>query len=181
MSVKLNQTIENIVLPNIDGQQFELSSLKGKRVMVAFHRFATCPFCNLRIHQLIKNYDQFSDKFTIVAIFDSPLDHLQKHATDHHAPFYILADSTNQYYQSFSVERSVLKVIKGFFKHFPSLMYAMFIKGYWPFPIKGNVFSMPMELLINEQGEVVKIFKGQDEGDHLPIDAIKRFANMGEL
>jgi peroxiredoxin len=181
MVLKIGRKLENITLPNIDGSLFELESLKGKKVLISFHRFATCPFCNLHIHQLVKNFDSFSDEFTIVAIFDSPLSHLQKHAEDHHAPFAILADDSNAYYQRFNVERSVLKTIKGFIKRFPTLLYAMFVKGYWPFPIKGNIFSMPLEILIDGKGIIQHIHKGRDEGDHLSLDEVKKFSKLGSI
>ncbi|WP_286264577.1 peroxiredoxin-like family protein [Thalassotalea atypica] len=179
MKLKVGEILENIKLPNIDGNSFELESLKGKKVLISFHRFATCPFCNLHIHQLVKNFDSFADDFAIVAIFDSPLNHLQTHAESHHAPFAILADDSNVYYQRFNVERSVLKTIKGFIKRFPTLIYAMFIKGYWPFPIKGNIFSMPLEILLDRDGRIEHIHKGKDEGDHIPLEDIKNFSKYG--
>lgn len=178
MTQKVGEHIKNIKLPELSGQPFELKSLQGKKVMVAFHRFATCPFCNLRIHQLVQNFDFFGDNFTVIAIFDSPLEHLQKHAKDHHAPFTILADQNNTYYQAFSIERSVLKTMKGFFKRLPSVLYAMFIKGFWPFPIKGNFFSLPLEILFDENGIIKHIHKAKDEGDHLPIETLQAFSNQ---
>ena len=181
MVLKIGEKLENITLPNIDGISFELESLKDKKVLISFHRFATCPFCNLHIHQLVKNFNSFSDDFAIVTVFDSPLSHLQKHAESHHAPFAILADERNVYYQRFNVERSVLKTIKGFTKRFPTVLYAMFIKGYWPFPIKGNIFSMPLEILIDGNGLIQHIHKGKDEGDHLSLEEIKNFSKFGSI
>lgn len=179
MVLQVGEIITNIKLPSINGELFELDSLKGKKVLIAFHRFATCPFCNLRIHQLVNNFKEFDSNFTIVAIFDSPITHLQKYAKEHHAPFTILADEKNEYYQKFNVERSVLKTIKGFIKRLPSVLYSMFIKGYWPFPIKGNIFSMPLEILIDEKGIIQHIHKGQDEGDHLSLTIIQHFSQFG--
>ena len=181
MTLKIGQPIDDLCLPNIDGTQFELKSLRGQNVMVSFHRFATCPFCNLRIHQLVSQFDTFGDEFQIAAIFDSPLDHLQKHAVGHHAPFSILADEHNIYYRKFAVTRSVLGTIRGFLKRLPTVLYAMFIKGFWPFPIKGNIFSMPLELLIDKEGIIQYVHRGKDEGDHLSIDVIRQCALMGTL
>lgn len=181
MVLKINEPLENITLPNINGDIFELGSLKGKKVLISFHRFATCPFCNLHIHQLVKNFDSFADDFTIVAIFDASLSHLQKHAEGHNAPFSIVADEKNVYYQGFNVERSVLKTIKGFIKRFPTVLYAMFIKGYWPFPIKGNIFSMPLEILIDGNGIIQHIHKGKDEGDHLSLEDVRKFSKLGTI
>ncbi|HFB65643.1 MAG TPA: redoxin domain-containing protein, partial [Aeromonadales bacterium] len=48
MRLKKGDSVTNIVLPAIDGTEFNLESLQGKRYMLSFFRFASCPFCNLR-------------------------------------------------------------------------------------------------------------------------------------
>ena len=55
--------------------------------MLSFFRFAACPFCNLRVHELVERFNEFGDDFTIVAVFDSPLDDLVRHTAKHRAPF----------------------------------------------------------------------------------------------
>jgi len=89
----------NISLPAIDGSIFDMESLNGNPFMLSFLRFASCPFCNLRVNELVRRFGEFSDDFTIVAIFDSPLDNLTRHAEGHEAPFPVLADESNQYYR----------------------------------------------------------------------------------
>ena len=87
---KPGDVIGELKLPNIDNSEFSIDTVAGKRYLLSFYRFASCPFCNMRIHQLVTKYDELPDNFEVVAIFDSPLDNLQRHATDHHAPFPIL-------------------------------------------------------------------------------------------
>ena len=93
--------VSNIQLKAFDGSNFNLDSINGKRYMVTFFRFAGCPFCNLRVHNLVKQYDSFGSNFTIVGIFDSSLEDLQRHAEKHNAPFPILADESNIYYEEY--------------------------------------------------------------------------------
>ena len=81
-----------IQLPEINGGVFDTQTLSGKPFMLSFFRFATCPFCNMRMRELVTRYDELDDNFSIVAIFDSPLEHLTRHTKGHHAPFPILAD-----------------------------------------------------------------------------------------
>ena len=50
MSYQVGDKIIGLNLPNIDGSQFTLDQVKGKRYMLSFMRFAACPFCQLRIH-----------------------------------------------------------------------------------------------------------------------------------
>jgi len=78
MKRKPNDLVTDISLPSIDDSTFNLDQLKGKRYMLSFFRFASCPFCNLRVNQLVNKFKEFGKNFTIVAIFDSPLDNLQR-------------------------------------------------------------------------------------------------------
>ena len=49
MEFKAGDTLEEIVLPSIDGSEFNIASVKGKKVLLTFYRFAKWPICNLRI------------------------------------------------------------------------------------------------------------------------------------
>ncbi|MBT5229966.1 MAG: redoxin domain-containing protein [Methylococcales bacterium] len=88
----VSDLVTSFTLPAIDGKTFDLSSLKGKRYLLVFFRFASCPFCNLRVHELVKRYQEFGQNFTVVAVFDSSLENLQKYAAKHHSTFPIVAD-----------------------------------------------------------------------------------------
>jgi peroxiredoxin len=165
----------NISLPAIDGSIFDVECLNGKPFMLSFLRFASCPFCNLRVNELVRRFGEFGDDFTIVAIFDSPLDNLTRHAEGHEAPFPVLADESNQYYREYGIEHSVSGVFKGMFLRMPTLLKGMF-KGYIPTTIKGSMTTMPADFLIDREGIIQVAHYGRDEGDHLPFDAVKEFS-----
>jgi peroxiredoxin len=164
-----------ILLPAIDGTQFDSNTLQGKPYMLSFFRFASCPFCNLRIHELVKRFGEFQQPFTIVAIFDSPLDNLIEHAAGHHAPFPILADSNGDYYQTYSIEKSLVGVMKGMLTRMPTLIKGM-SKGYVPTKIKGSMTTMPADFLIDTNGIIQLAYYGNDEGGHLDINTVKAFS-----
>jgi peroxiredoxin len=177
MRKTVGDKISNIKLTGIDGKPFDLFSLKGRPFMLSFFRFASCPFCNLRMHELIKRYDELGDRFTIVAIFDSPLDNLREHADRHHSPFPVLADERGIYYAQYGIEHSVFGMLKGMFMRMPTMMHAM-SKGYVPLKIKGSMTTMPADFLVDETGVIRRTYYGSDEGDHLPFDEIKQFAGL---
>ena len=137
MKYKLGEKAARIQLPAIDGTTFDTVNLKGQNFMLSFFRFASCPFCNLRVHELVKRFENFGKNFTIVAVFDSPLDNLIRHSKGHKAPFPILADKSNQYYREYGIEHSVIGMLKGIILRMPKLIKGMF-KGYLPIIIKGN-------------------------------------------
>lgn len=176
MKRKQNDSVTTLTLPSIDGTTFSLDELKGKRYLLSFFRFASCPFCNLRIHELVTRFGELHKNFTIVAIFDSPLDNLQRHAKKHQAPFPILADETNKYYKEYGVERSFIGMLKGMFGRPLTLLKAIFVKGYLPLDFKGSWLTMPVNLLVDENGVIQTAHYGNDEGDHLPFEKIKEFS-----
>ena len=176
MRLTTGTKLKHIRLPAIDGSIFDSESIKGKPIMLSFFRFASCPFCNLRMNELVRRFDEFGDDFTIIAIFDSPLDNLTRHAESHKAPFPILADESNKYYKEYGIEHSFIGMLKGIFFRMPTLLKGMF-KGYVPLIIKGSITTMPADFLIDRDGNIKTAHYGKDEGDHLSFDEIKAFAN----
>jgi len=177
MKMTAGDKVKNIHLPSLDGSTFDLVSIKGKRYLLTFFRFAGCPFCNLRLHNLVAHFDEFGPNFTIVGIFDASLQDLQRHARKHNAPFTILADESNSYYKEYDIRRSLTGTLKGAVVKFPSVLYSMFVKGYFPTSIGGNVLTMPADFLVDEEGIIKLAHYGKDEGDHISIETIKEFSN----
>ena len=73
MKINKGDKIEEIELPDPDGNTFKLSSIKGKKVLLTFYRHASCAVCNLRINEFVKKYEEFGKNFTMVGIFHAQL------------------------------------------------------------------------------------------------------------
>lgn len=170
------QQANPFALPSIDGSTVDLGNLGGKRALIAFMRFAACPFCKLRLHQLVQRHEELGRDFKVVVIFDSPLDHLQRHTSGHQAPFPVLADEGNMAYKAYGIQHSIAGVMKGMLFRIPSLLKAMFVHGYLPTSFRGSLTTMPADFLVDEAGKIHTAYYGMDEGDHLPFDVIKGFA-----
>ena len=173
--MKIGQTMPQIVLPAIDDSQFDTDSLKGKKYLVTFFRFATCPFCNMRLSELSHIRDELGEEFEIVAIFEAELEHLKKQANKHTRKFPILADKNRKYYELFDVKKSLGGMLKGMVLRLPTLIRAMF-KGYFPHEVSSRFLTMPLSLLVDEKGIIQLVYAGKDEGDHLPLEQITLFA-----
>ena len=98
MAYQIGDKITELSLPAIGGNSLSIEQVKGKRYMICFMRFAACPFCQLRIHQLISRWQELDENFTVIAVFDSSLENLQKQSKNQQAPFPILADEQAIYY-----------------------------------------------------------------------------------
>ena len=176
MRISEGSQVKNIKLPNLDGEQFNLESLQGKKFLITFFRFAGCPFCNLRVNQLIQKKASLGDDFHIVGIFDASLKNLQKNLSKHNAPFTLLSDEKNEAYKIYGIERSIFGVIKGMVFSFPQMLYSMFIKGNFLTNIGGNMLTMPASFLVNEQGVIETVYYGKDEFDHISFEQVLAFA-----
>lgn len=179
MHRKQGDTVGQLRLPSLDGTAFDLNQLSGKRFMLSFFRFAACPFCNLRVHELVERFAEFDGCLTVVAVFDSPLDNLQRQAGRHRAPFLVLADEANVYYRAFAIERSVIGMLKAALLRFPTVLRATLIEGYLPTSFQGHLATLPADFLVDEQGVIQRAYYGKDIGDHLPFEQIRAFALDG--
>lgn len=175
--MKIGQEIPQIKLPAVDGSQFDNQSLKGKKYLLTFFRFATCPFCNMRIAELLKIKNELGDNFEIVAIFESDIAHLKKHANKHLAKFPILADQQRKYYELFGVKNSVIGMLKGMTFRLPTIIKGI-LKGYIPQEVSSRYLIMPLSLLVDEQGVIKAIYHGKDEGDHMPLKQVVTFSKQ---
>lgn len=176
MKLQIGRKAKTIELPSISGGLYNTNILLGKPYLLSFYRFASCPFCNLRIHTLINNLHKFNNQFELVAIFDSSIENLKEHSKKHNAPFPILADKSNKYYKEYAIQKSVTGMLKGMFFRMPTLLKGM-MKGYLPLKIKGSMITMPADFLIDNKGIIHTAYYGKDEGDHLDLEKIIQFSH----
>ena len=65
--IKLGKTVKNFILQDQFGQNFVLSKMKGRRVVLSFHPLAWTPVCTLQMQSLEKNKKIF-DKLNTIAV-----------------------------------------------------------------------------------------------------------------
>lgn len=161
----------------IDGVRFHSRSFEGKRTLITFFRFATCPFCNLRMHQLILRSRNWGDKVQVVAFFETPLPQLRKYQGEREAGFPILSDASRSTYRAFGVTRSFSGMVWGMVRRFPDMMRSMAM-GHIPREVGPSMLTMPASFLIDETGTIVHAYYGKDEGDHLPWEVVEEFLSL---
>lgn len=167
----------NIVLPAIDGSLFDLSKVKGKRVILTFFRFSSCPLCNMRIRRIVQRWDDFSKDVVMVGVFDAGVDELAKRMKKHSAPFTIVADETYEHFRNNGVRKSFLKFAVGAAKSPLTLLHAT-LRGYVPLTLSVSKLStIPADILIDESGTVVRAHYCRDTADHLSIDDLVAFSH----
>ena len=76
MKIKKGDLINELSLPSINGSVFDLENIKGKKALISFYRYSSCPFCHLRINETINNKDNFGDNFGMQSLLKGLIDGL---------------------------------------------------------------------------------------------------------
>lgn len=75
-------------------QKIVVSPGKQNSTLIAFLRFSACPFCNLAINRLVREYEALKSRgVDVIAFVESDNKHIQQHiieAHDGHMPFPII-------------------------------------------------------------------------------------------
>ena len=167
----------HFTLPAIDGSTFNMADLKGKRVILTFFRFSTCPLCNMRIRRIVQRWNEFSKDAVMVAVFDAKVGDLQKRMKKHDAPFVVVADETYEQFNKNGVKKSFFKFMWGAMRSPLTLLQAT-LRGYVPLTLSiSKLSTIPVDILIDEDGKVVEAHYCKDTADHLSLDRMIAFSN----
>ena len=70
--VELNVSAPLFNLPDIYDRAIDLKQYQGKKVFIGFFRHVGCPFCNLRVHNLLKKYEEYKSRnMEMIFFFES--------------------------------------------------------------------------------------------------------------
>ncbi len=177
--ISVGDTAPQFSLPSIDGSTFNMADMRGKRVILTFFRFSSCPLCNMRIRRIIQRWGEFSDDAVMVAVFDAKIGELQKRMKKHNAPFVVVADETYEQFLKNGVKKSFFKFMWGAMRSPLTLLQAT-LRGYVPLTISiSKLSTIPVDILIDERGNVVEAHYCKDTADHIPLDRMIAFSNGG--
>eukprot|EP00566_Odontella_aurita_P022021 CAMPEP_0113557570 /NCGR_PEP_ID=MMETSP0015_2-20120614/17864_1 /TAXON_ID=2838 /ORGANISM="Odontella" /LENGTH=235 /DNA_ID=CAMNT_0000459009 /DNA_START=84 /DNA_END=791 /DNA_ORIENTATION=- /assembly_acc=CAM_ASM_000160 len=191
-SVEVGDIAPNFTTRTVDGKPFSLSDCGGKKVMLCFHRFAACPFCNLAIHQLIGRYKKlaWASRLEVISVFQSPGRNVEKHilgetsASDY--PFTLLSDTEHELYDMYNVQsasvlgslcydimwatvsRREMRDVREFRKKISD-------EDYDEMKQEGCTRLLPANFLIDEDGRVVDCFRARNIKDHIPLERVELF------
>ena len=176
MKIKKGDSPE-LKLKKMDGSDFDLNDLKGKKVYLKYMRFASCMFCNLEINHLKNKHSEFGQDFEIVLVFHSSIEFLNKQMKKHGPlPFTVLADPDYSYYKKYEIERSMGKLMSAFIFKFPKAVSAM-LKGYIPIKLGGYLDIATADFFLDRDGVVINSkYSEKDAFDGFDFSTIKEFS-----
>jgi peroxiredoxin len=161
---------------DIHGAALQLRDFRGRRLMLAFFRFAACPYCNLRVHELMSKATLLQEHLPIIAVFQSPAETLLKHRNLQNFPARIIADPEMRLFHLYEGELSVAKFVTGHVLHAPQWVQGVRAGAFDAGTTLGELRLVPAEMLIDERGIIQRAYYGRDVTDHLPLRDVTRFA-----
>ena len=171
MRLKKEGDAPEFKLKDMNGNIYALENKREKPILLSFYRYASCPLCNLRIHNLISNYDEYSKEFDVVAVFQSSQELISKYVGKQSIPFPLLADPEQNIYKKYGVEVSWVGFFKAWILRVPTILNAI-TKGFLPGSMQGHAHRIPADFLIGTDNKIIYAFYGKDIGDHISIDTI---------
>jgi peroxiredoxin len=184
-TIELNVTAPQFNLIDIYGRNIDLASYKGKRVFIGFFRHAGCPFCNLRVHALMKRRIELSEKnLEMIFFFESQEKTLLKSIFHKEiSPIPLIADPEKIWYSTYGIENSPAKSAMS---HLTSFIQTAIKAKLVPVPIhmmagKESISTMPAEFLLDEKLIVRKMHYASSLNDRLSFQHILDFAHAGKV
>ncbi len=159
---------------SLTGEIVSNEDLKGGWVMLSFHRFASCPVCNLALQKYKQRYDDFRDaELRLVAVFHSARERLLEYMESDELPFTVLADPSIDIYEKFGAGTRLRSLFdpRTLFSGLRSLGKGSFN----PLEMDGPPHVLPSDFIIDENGVVRHIHHGAYVGDSLTVDRALEF------
>jgi len=156
-----------------NGQLFDLEKLKGKKVWLAFFRYASCPLCNLRVSEMIMRFDKLkSSGLEIVAVFQSSQEGIAEYVGKQNPPFPLIGNSDESFYRLYGLENGASALLS------PALLVKLAkatAKGFLPGKMEGTLTRIPGDFLVDEQGRIADVYYGKNIGDHIDFKRVEDF------
>ena len=174
MKLKPGQHAKNFSVKDFKGNPISLEDYRGKKLILSFYRYAACPLCNVRVHELIKRYPEFKKKgLNFLAFFESPRESIEKNVGKQDAPFPIIPDPERLIYKKYGVGSSWWGMIIGMLNL--RVILKMFKYKYFVKKPEGDVRLLPADFLIDEKGVIRHAFYAKNISGHMPMSVIEEF------
>lgn len=156
-----------------EGGTITLDELRGRQVWLGFYRYASCPLCNLRIHEVGKRHQSYVERgLTVIAVFQSPVESMARYVAGQEPPFVLVSDPAEENYARYGVGRSKVGFLAP--TNVGGLAKAA-SAGFLPGKMEGTIDRIPADFLIDADGVIQDVFYGKTIADHMPFERVDAF------
>jgi peroxiredoxin Q/BCP len=152
------------------GQVVDLGSLRGDAILLSFFRYASCPLCNPRIQELLREHERLMrNGVSVLSVFQPPAERLTHYVGRQAPPFPIIPDPQLKLYRMYRGESSWVEFLRAWTIGFPNIIYAVIGKNFLPGMVENDLHRIPADFLIGPDGMLIDVYYGVDNGDHIPL------------
>ncbi|MEZ4380405.1 MAG: redoxin domain-containing protein [Nannocystaceae bacterium] len=165
----------NASFATLRGESVALAGLRGRPLWLSFSRFAACPLCNFRVHQVTGQWERrfAGTELRHFMFFQSPRAKLEEFIVTHAPPFELVADPEMHHYRAFAVETSLRKMFAlEAVRVAGAAVAAGTVVAAGP---DGPITRIPADFLIGRDGRVRLAHYGETIVDHVDLDEVERF------
>lgn len=178
--LELNSLAPRFKLVDVFDRTIDLETYQGKKVLVAFFRHAGCPFCNLRVHNLMKVHEDLKTRgLEMIFFFESKRDIILR-STFHQeiSPIPLISDPDKTWYDAYGLESSAAKAAAGHIISFVGTAIRAKLKGLPMHPMADgeSINTIPAEFLLDEALIIRELHYSQRLSDRMTMDLIYDFA-----
>ena len=162
------------------GRRNHQTGNRGQKTVVSFYREASCPFCNFRLYMVGENMPKLQAKgVRVINVFASTEEEVQRFLLRKPRPGMIMvADPDMKQYGSYGIETATrTQKLKALIQRVAALARGNLMIADAEGPAAKDSQILPADFLIDEEGEIVATYYGEDIGDHIPMEKLMLFAN----
>lgn len=165
---------------DIFGRQINLEDYSDKKLLIAFFRNTGCPFCNLRVHALTKEYEKLkANGLQMIFLFESKESILLR-STFHKevSPIPLISDPEKEIYKIYGLEESSSIAAKSIATSFIQTAIKAKRQGLPVGIMKGGeaLNTIPAEFLVDKGLKLKKLHYSKSLTDRLDLNLIHKFA-----
>jgi peroxiredoxin len=166
----VGQQAPHFTIEDVDGQPVSLESQKQPYVLMAFLRYAGCPWCNLAIHRLALESKMLAQNDCGVVVFvQSTKEKVHENIHERHAlrpDFPIVADPTKKIYRQYGVNSSFHAVVRAI-NDIPAWVHAVKEHGFVQGKLDGDLFLAQALFLVScKTNKIVQVLYGKSLYEH---------------
>ena len=166
-----NQLAPEIITHTISDQPLDLYALRGKKVLIKFHRFSGCPVAQWQVHELIGRQKELNAAGIETVLFlHSSKEKILSNFSE--VPgLHIVADKKKIFYKLFQSEFLWKKI---FSLASWRAVFISFFKGYFPQfnKFEGGIVAVPSDFLVDEKSRIAYLHYGKDFGDSWSVSDV---------
>lgn len=166
----MGQKAPRVEIWSVQGDTLSMLEIEGK-VLLTFFRYAACPICNYRVHELSEAYDSLTGQgFTVIGIFESQPELMKTYVEEYQVPFHVVADPDGVIYSAYGVKKSLMKTARYSSKKRVRYFHEKGEEYYLGTEYKrdASLYRSTADFVI-ENNTITNLSYNQIIGDHLPL------------